>query len=45
MNKSELKSLAENLIDTFNFAGNESIRLFDEGLQIEIKEDQSPVSN
>ena len=43
--KSELKSLAENLIETFNFAGEESIRLYEEGLKIEIKEDKSPVSN
>ena len=45
MNKSELKSLAENLIETFNYAGRESIRLFEEGLKIEIKDDNSPVSN
>ena len=43
--KSELKSLAENLIETFNFAGEESIRLYEEGLKIETKEDKSPVSN
>ena len=45
MNKDELKNIAEGLIETFNYAGNESIRLFKEGLKIEIKEDQSPVSN
>ena len=45
MNKSELKYIVENLIDTFNFAGKESIRLYNEGLKIEIKEDKSPVSN
>tara|TARA_B100000003_G_scaffold152349_1_gene137636 strand:- start:242 stop:1024 length:783 start_codon:yes stop_codon:yes gene_type:complete len=45
ISKSELKSLAENLIETFNFAGEESIRLFEKGLKIEIKEDKSPVSN
>ena len=45
MNKEELKSIVENLIDTFKFAGMESIRLFKEGLKIEIKEDNSPVSN
>ena len=45
ISKSELKSLAENLIETFNFAGEESIRLYEEGLKIEIKEDKSPVSN
>ena len=44
ISKSDLKSLAENLIETFNFAG-ESIRLYEEGLKIEIKEDKSPVSN
>ena len=41
----ELKNLAEGLIDTFNFAGKESIRLYQEGLKIEIKKDNSPVSN
>ena len=45
MNKSELKSLTENLIETFNFAGKESIKIFKEGLKIQIKEDNSPVSN
>ena len=45
MNKDELKSIVENLIDTFKLAGMESIRLFKEGLKIEIKEDNSPVSN
>ena len=45
MNKDELKNIAEGLIETFNYAGNESIRLFKEGLKIEIKEDRSPVSN
>ena len=45
MNKNELKVIAENLIDTFNLAGKESIKLYDEGLKIEIKKDESPVSN
>ena len=45
MNNNDLKKLSENLIETFQLAGKESIRLFKEGLQIEIKEDQSPVSN
>ena len=45
MNKDELKNIAESLIETFNYAGKESIRLYDEGLKIEIKEDKSPVSN
>ncbi len=45
MNNKDLKFLAENLIDTFNFAGKESIRLYEEGLKIETKQDKSPVSN
>ena len=45
MNQSELKHIAENLIETFNFAGRETIELFSKGLKIEIKEDNSPVSN
>ena len=45
MNKFDLKSIAENLIETFNSAGDESIKLYKEGLKIEIKEDKSPVSN
>src|SRR6056300_453296 len=45
MNQSELKHIAENLIETFNNAGRESIELFSKGLKIEIKEDNSPVSN
>ena len=45
MNKDELKYIAESLIETVNYAGKESIRLYEEGLKIEIKEDQSPVSN
>ncbi len=45
MNKIELKKLTEALIETVNYAGQESIRLYDEGLKIDIKEDDSPVSN
>ena len=45
MNREDLKKIAEGLIDAFNYAGKESIRLFSEGLKIEIKEDNSPVSN
>ena len=45
MNNNDLKILAESLIEKFNFAGKESIRLFKEGLKIQIKEDKSPVSN
>ena len=45
MNKDELRILAEGLIKTFDYAGKESIRLYKEGLKIQIKEDRSPVSN
>jgi 3'(2'), 5'-bisphosphate nucleotidase len=45
MNKSELKNIAEGLIETFDIAGQESIDLFSKGLEIKIKSDNSPVSN
>ena len=45
MKPSELKTISENLINTFNDAGRISIDLYKKGLQIEIKEDNSPVSN
>ena len=45
MNKNELKTIAEGLIETFNIAGQESIDLYSRGLEIKIKEDNSPVSN
>tara|TARA_B100001093_G_C26606478_1_gene918267 strand:+ start:118 stop:897 length:780 start_codon:yes stop_codon:yes gene_type:complete len=45
VNKTELKFIAESLIDTFNTAGQKSIDLYNEGLKIKIKEDNSPVSN
>jgi 3'(2'), 5'-bisphosphate nucleotidase len=45
MNKNELKNITEDLIETFNIAGQESIDLYAKGLKIEIKEDGSPVSN
>ena len=45
MNRNEFKKIAENLIDTFNIAGQDSIDLYKRGLKIEIKEDKSPVSN
>ena len=45
MNKSELKSISENLIDAFQKAGQLSIDLYKKGLEIKIKEDKSPVSN
>ena len=45
MTRDELKKIADNLIDTFNIAGQESIDLYKKGLKIEIKDDKSPVSN
>ena len=45
MKLSELKNISESLINTFNDAGRISIELYKKGLQIEIKEDKSPVSN
>ena len=45
MKRSELKTISENLINTFKDAGKLSIDLFKKGLQIKIKEDKSPVSN
>jgi len=45
MNKKELKIITEGLIETFNIAGQESIDLYAKGLKIEIKKDNSPVSN
>ena len=41
----ELKSICEKLLVTFEIAGKEAIDLYDKGLKIEIKEDNSPVSN
>ena len=45
MKTNELKNITENLINTFNVAGKESIDLYAKGLKIEIKDDKSPVSN
>tara|TARA_Y100000816_G_scaffold291306_1_gene282277 strand:+ start:1441 stop:2220 length:780 start_codon:yes stop_codon:yes gene_type:complete len=45
MTRGELKKIAENLINTFYIAGQESIDLYKKGLKIKIKEDKSPVSN
>ena len=45
MKINELKSISENLIDTFYLAGKETVDLYTKGLKIEIKEDNSPVSN
>ena len=45
MKSSDLKTICESLIDTFNEAGKISIDLYKKGLQIKIKVDKSPVSN
>ena len=45
MNPSEFKEITTSLIKTFEIAGKESINLFNKGLKIEIKDDNSPVSN
>ena len=45
MKTSELKTISESLINTFNDAGKISIDLYKKGLKIEIKKDKSPVSN
>ena len=45
MNINELKTISENLIETFKIAGEESIEIYKKGLKVEIKEDKSPVSN
>ena len=45
MKLNELRDISENLIDTFNTAGKESINLYTKGLKIQIKDDNSPVSN
>ena len=42
MNKNELKDIAESLIDTFEFAGEESIKLNKEAVKNQIKKDNSP---
>ena len=45
MNNNELETIAKSLIDTFNIAGKESIDLYKKGLKVDIKNDNSPVSN
>ena len=45
MKTSELKTISEGLIDTFEEAGKISIDLYKKGLKIQMKEDKSPVSN
>ena len=45
MSDSELKDIAENLIETTQLAGNKSIELYEKGLKKIIKPDNSPVTN
>ena len=45
MKTTDLRSISEKLINTFKIAGKISIDLYKKGLNIEIKEDKSPVSN
>ena len=45
MNHKDLKSIAERLIETFQKAGEESIKIEKEGVKIKTKEDGSPVTN
>ena len=45
MRELNLKNIAENLIETFNKASLASIEIYKKGLDIKIKEDNSPVSN
>ena len=45
MDENKIKSVVENLIDTFLIAGEVSIKLRDIGLNKEIKSDNTPVSN
>jgi 3'(2'), 5'-bisphosphate nucleotidase len=45
MKETDLKTIAEGLIETFNIAGKEAVELYKKGLKIDFKEDKSPVSN
>ena len=45
MDESKIKSVVEDLINTFLMAGEVSINLRNEGLSKEIKSDNTPVSN
>ncbi len=45
MNNEELKIIAENLIQTFKIAGEESVNIEKKGLKIKTKSDGSPVTN
>ena len=43
--KIDFKKITEELIPVFDSAGKEAINLYNKGLEINIKEDGSPVSN
>ena len=45
MDESKIKSVVEDLINTFLIAGELSIKLREKGLNKEIKSDNTPVSN
>ena len=45
MNNSELKDIAQKLIETTELAGNKSVELYKKGLKKIIKPDNSPVTN
>jgi len=45
MNKDKIKEIVENLIDTFLYAGEVSLKLRKKGLTKKIKSDNTPVSN
>ena len=45
MNNTDLKNIAEGLIETFKNAGDESIKIEKQGVKIKTKEDGSPVTN
>ena len=45
MNQNNIKEIVENLIQTFLYAGEVSLKLRDQGLLKEMKSDNTPVSN
>ena len=45
MRELNLKKICESLVNTFELAGKNSISLYEKGLKIKIKNDNSPVSN
>ena len=45
MNQNDIKEIVENLIQTFLYAGEVSLKLREQGLLKEIKSDNTPVSN